>query len=110
MSWYMCKYIGKSINASEQKRKFRTFAISEEARRESQPLMYEAELHHMYNNTLSRTFDLSEDNYHYGTENIPHTFNPYSYSWKWTGHGQTYSGFPKNNRSNSQRNAVNAEK
>lgn len=95
MAYYMTKYIGKGLGDLEKKEKrLRTFAISQQARRESQPLIYEAEIHRMYNNTLARTFTLSEDNYHFGT-NVPHTFNPYSYRWKWTGHGQTYSGFPR---------------
>lgn len=108
MSWYMTKYIGKGVGdteknkSGEQKYRFRTFAISQEAREKSQPLTYVAELQHTYRNTLHRSFVLSENDPHYSEAEYPHTFNPHGYRWKWTGNGQTYTGFPKQDRKKSQ--------
>lgn len=107
--WYLTKYLGKSVGAKEEKKKFRTFAISQEARRESEPLVFEANVHHTYSNTLRRTFTLEADNPNFGVEGVPHTFDPHSYGWKWTGYGQTYSGFPKKNPRIQQTNTENAE-
>jgi hypothetical protein len=95
MSWYMTKYIGKGIGDCEKgalTKSFRTFAISQELKKNSQPLIYESEIHHTFSNQHLRSFYLSEDQIE---PNLPTTFNPHIYSWKWTGHGNSYTGFPK---------------
>lgn len=94
MCWYLTKYIGKSIAEAEKgsRRTFRTFAISEEARRESQPLIYESAITELWTGLHQRTFFLRENQIEPGR---PGTVNPHNYRWKWTGHGQTYTGFVK---------------
>lgn len=94
MSWYMCKYIGKAIGDCEKdsiKRGFRTFAISQNVGLKSQPLIYEAEIHSTFTNEHLRTFYLQESQLEPG---LPTTFNPHKYEWKWTGHGNSFTGFP----------------
>jgi hypothetical protein len=97
MAWYLTKYLGKSIGDCEvpakgKRKAFRTFAISQEARKLSQPLLYEAKLFENYNGLLQRTWHLNDDQV---DEGLPFTVDPGKFSWKWTGHGNTYSGFPK---------------
>lgn len=104
MCWYLTKYIGKSIGESEkgQRRKFRTFAISEKARVESQPMVYHSRIVEHYNGTHNREFYLCDEQSEYIAENFetlsslpPTIINPKAFGWKWTGHGQTYIGFAK---------------
>lgn len=103
MCWYLTKYIGKSIGNAEksQRKKFRTFAISEQARIESQPLLYQSRIAELYDGRHERTFHLSDeqlDRMADNPERMPPTIiDPKSFGWKWTGHGQTYIGFKKQN-------------
>ena len=97
MAYYMSKYIGKDqgkAHADEDgvvKRKpYRSFAISQTARRESQPLIYNAHATELWTGLHQREFFLSDDQIEPG---IPYTVNPHNFRWKWTGHGQTYVGF-----------------
>jgi hypothetical protein len=96
MCWYLTKYIGKSIGDAEkgalkgQRRKFRTFGISQEARKMSQPLLYDSYAVQNYNGRYSRQFVLNDDQLEPG---LPTHINPHAFNWKWTGHGQTYIGF-----------------
>lgn len=94
MCWYLTKYIGKSIGESErkQRRNFRTFAISQEARQKSQPLLYNSVAALNYDNKWDRHFVLNDDQVE---EHLPYHINPRHFSWRWTGHGQTHIGFKK---------------
>lgn len=111
MSWYMTKYLGKSIGhceegAIKEKRNFRTFAISQQAAKESQPLLFEEQV--MRSQTYEpnkgwgrsfsqRSFVLNEEqaeNY-YELERSPPLFDPKTKRWSWTGHGNTFIGRPK---------------
>lgn len=96
MCWYLCKYIGKSLGDAEksQRKKFRTFAISQRARKESQPLVYHSRIVEHYNGTHNREFFLNDDQVGPG---LPYLIDPKKFGWKWTGHGQTYIGFQKPN-------------
>ncbi len=96
-AWYLTKYLGKSIADCEKgaikgKRSFRTFAISQEAAKASEPLIYEARITKLFTGLHQRTFELQDDFIEPG---VPYLFNTKSKSWKWTGHGQTYIGRPK---------------
>jgi hypothetical protein len=92
MAWYMSKYIGKDLEkpAGMKRRPYRTFAISQRARRESQPLLYVGQLSDTWRGLKERQFTLSDEQVE---EGLPQTVNPHNYRWKWTGHGQTYCGF-----------------
>lgn len=100
MAYYMSKYLGKdrgvkyaNDDGEVLKRKpYRSFAISQRARKESQPLIYTAHATELYTGLHQRQFLLSDDQ---AEEGIPFTVNPHNYRWKWTGHGQTYVGFVK---------------
>jgi hypothetical protein len=95
MAYYMSKYIGKSIDEFEHlegKRKPRTFAISQTAAKESQPLTYQAHLTELWTGLHTREFFLQDDQIEEGR---PIQVNPKSFRWKWTGHGQTYIGFKR---------------
>jgi hypothetical protein len=95
MAFYMSKYIGKSIDEFEAlkgMRKPRTFAISQLAAKESQPLTYQAEISQLWTGLHSRRFSLIDDQI---DEGVPMEVNPKSFRWKWTGHGQTYIGFKR---------------
>jgi hypothetical protein len=112
MCWYMTKYFGKSIGneergAIEGKRSFRTFGISQQANKESQPLIFEEQIQRMQtyepNKGWGRSFSqrswtLNEDQAeaYYNNEVAPPLFNPKLKRWSWTGHGNTFIGRPKN--------------
>lgn len=104
MAWYLSKYIGKDLDSSESPRarkKYRTFAISEQARRESQPLLYNSFIAKDFSNRHQRVFALDDEHLsdlidkHGDSGSLPvETYlNPNKFDWKWTGHGQTFSGF-----------------
>lgn len=103
MSWYLTKYIGKAIGESEKssRRKFRTFAISQEARQMSQPVLYNAWINKDFSNRLNRSFEIDDDHLEEMAEGLrpvaPTNINPRAFSWRWTGHGQTFVGFKKRN-------------
>jgi hypothetical protein len=94
--WYLTKYLGKSIGQPEKgalkNKPVRTFGISQIARKESEPLIYEAKITKLFTGLHSRQFELIPDQI---DEGIPIVFNTASKHWKWTGHGQTYVGTPK---------------
>jgi hypothetical protein len=94
MCWYLTKYIGKSIGEAEkgQRKKFRTFAISQNAREKSQPLLYHSQIVQHHDGRHNRIFTLNDEQIE---PDLPYTINPNSFGWKWTGHGQTYIGFKK---------------
>lgn len=101
MAWYMTKYLGKSFGESEKKSRktFRTFAISQQAKKESEPLVYEGRVYNLYNGLHSREFHLSGDQLDRladTPEKMPAvTVDARNYRWKWTGHGRSYTGFLK---------------
>lgn len=98
MAWYLSKYIGKELRAVDEetgelvRKKYRTFAISPLARKESQPLVYHSYISELYNGTKQRIFELSPDLIEPG---LPMHVDPQGFNWKWTGHGQTYVGFAR---------------
>lgn len=100
MAWYMSKYIGKDLQVDQEtgelltsKRPYRTFAISQEAKKLSAPVLYQAEIKALYTGRNERVF-LSDD-FDAVSRGAPGQINPKLYSWKWTGHGQTYVGIKK---------------
>jgi hypothetical protein len=111
MCWYMTKYLGKAIGNEEAgaikgKRSFRTFGISQEAGRESAPLLFEEQINTMQTYNASngwgrsfnqRTWTLNEEQKEsfYEQEVVPPTFDPKTKRWSWTGHGNTFLGRPK---------------
>lgn len=114
MAWYLSKYIGKDLVDSEQKRtrkKYRTFAISERARKESLPLLYNSFISRDFSNRTNRVFVLDDeplsdliDKYgDTGSLPVETELNPNSFDWIWTGHGQTFSGFRQTDGKKSQR-------
>lgn len=95
--WYLTKYLGKSVGNEEKgalkgKKSFRTFGISQEAAKKSEPLIYGEDIQQMFNGLHQRNFVLHNDLIE---EGLPQSFNPHSKRWHWTGHGQTYIGTPK---------------
>jgi hypothetical protein len=93
--WYLTKYLGKSIGDHEKREKgksIRTFAVSQEARRESEPLIYEGITRLNFTGLHSRTFELLPEMVEEGRQT---TFCATEKYWHWTGHGQTYIGTPK---------------
>lgn len=94
MASYLSKYIGKAVGTPEKgKRKsFRTFAVSEKLGKASAPLLYEARIMENYNGTHQREFFLNDDQVEPG---VNQTVDPYQFNWKWTGHTDTYIGFPQ---------------
>jgi hypothetical protein len=103
MCWYLTKYIGKSIGDAERsgnKKSFRTFAISQEARKKSQPVVYHSYAVEHYGGFRSREFTLPLDTVEelltiHENSLPPTSLNPRLFSWRWTGHGQTFIGFRK---------------
>lgn len=96
-SWYLSKYLGKAIGDCEKPRSgqrsaFRTFGISQEAGKRSKPLVYHSRVAELYNGLHQREFYLPSENM---DEGLPATVNPLSFSWRWTGHGQTFCGILK---------------
>lgn len=124
MCWYLTKYIGKSVGDSEKSKgrersKFRTFAVSQEAREKSQPLVYHSYLTENYNGLRDRIFELPLDtvaDYIDREDRLrdpvpPTSINPRQFSWRWTGHGQTFIGFKKNSdKSFTKKSQKSAEK
>lgn len=97
MSWYLTKYLGKAIGDAEkpglkQRSTFRTFGISQEAAKSSEPLLYHSRAQQLWTGLHQREFYLNNDQIE---EGLPATVDPSSFSWKWTGHGQTYCGILK---------------
>jgi hypothetical protein len=108
MAWYMSKYIGKNLGEPGTRKKYRTFGISETARQESQPMLYSSFISKDFSNRTNRAFVLDDEqlsdlidkagpNAELPVQTI---VNPYDFDWKWTGHGQTFSGFRRDSEKN----------
>ena len=96
-AWYLSKYLGKSLGDCEKPRQgerktFRQFGISQEAGERSRPLVYVDRVTKLYSGLHHREFQLRDEDLEPG---LPTTVDPYQFDWKWTGHGQTYTGFLK---------------
>jgi hypothetical protein len=95
MAYYMSKYIGKALDPLERLktgRKPRTFGISQLCAKESQPLIYVAKVQETFSGLHQREFFLHDDQIE---EGLRMQENPRAFKWKWTGRGQTYTGFRK---------------
>jgi hypothetical protein len=97
MAWYLTKYIGKDIGAPEnrakgQRKGFRTFAVSQECGKASEPLLFHSRIMENYKGMHQREFYLNDDQVE---EGLPQLVNPSQFSWRWTGHGNTFIGFDK---------------
>lgn len=101
----MSKYIGKGFTPKEKlemfdRQRVRMFGQSQTLSKIG-PLVYEQRIDSPeYALKKEKKFVVMDsdyvDKFYYQKETLPpRTFNPNSYSWKWTGHGNTYSGIPK---------------
>lgn len=111
MASYLSKYIGKAVGSPEtpkkgQRRTFRTFAISQKLGKASAPLLYHGKLLENYNGSHQRTFFLSDDQIEPG---LSYTVDPYKFNWKWTGHQDTYIGFPQKKGGKHQKITENSQ-
>lgn len=102
MSWYMTKYLGKSIGHEEEgaidRRRFRSFAISQALGKASAPLLFGEEIiRSEWGGLHQRQFTLNNEQAEaYWEKEIPApTFDTKSKRWSWTGHGNTFIGRPK---------------
>lgn len=102
MCWYLTKYIGKGIGKKETtpigKRSFRTFHVTKQLAKLSEPLLYGEEINEiLFTGLHQRDWVLSNDqaNYYYEQERAPPALYPKQFNWNWTGHGMTYTGLPK---------------
>lgn len=100
-AWYLCKYIGKNLgddDGEEQQRRVRSFHVSRDLAISSAPILYGEEIiHSQFTHLHSRKFVIANDHeLYYEQGRAPPEFNPHSVAWRWTGHGQTYIGRPKN--------------
>lgn len=100
MAWYMSKYIGKDINLDQEtgevrpgRKPYQTFRISAQAAQMSQPVIYQAEIKTLYTGFNERIW--VSDDFEAIERGAPGQISANSYSWKWTGRGQTYVGFKK---------------
>lgn len=98
-AWYLTKYLGKSIgNAGDgdlvSRKRYRTFAVSKKAGKASEPKLFTKMIcpqsaaeyvaaGYKYRPSIVRYVNLDT-----GEE-----FDPKRVGWRWTGHGQAYSGF-----------------
>lgn len=98
MARYLCKYLGKSIGEGETTARVRRFHVSQELAKLSQPLIYGEEIvESKWTKLHSRVFVLSNVDAaeFYEQGRAPPEFQPRDWSWKWTGHGDTYIGIKK---------------
>jgi hypothetical protein len=102
MAWYMTKYIGKALGDFEKikgVRRPRAFAISQRAGKLSRPAVYDSFLAENFGGFRDRKFELSADHIDLIGDEPEHLpplhINPRHFSWRWTGHGQTFIGFQK---------------
>jgi len=103
MSWYLCKYLGKGLEDKSNdplKLKLknpRAFHVSRDLANNSKPKIFGEEITLLFNGLHQREFTLSNEQCeaYYERSEQPPKLNPYSYEWKWTGHGQTYIGRSK---------------
>lgn len=95
MCWYLTKYIGKSLSDEEKARgkKVRSFAISENARQNSQPVIFSPRIHSDFTNKIYRDYEAEIED----PDGIPHTYrvDPYSYKWRKCGDHEVYIGVQK---------------
>lgn len=99
MSWYLCKYLGKSIDGERvkgMKRKVKSFHVSNRLAVLSAPTVYGEEVYESkFTHLHSRKFVIENSEEFLNEGRAPPEFNPRSKQWFWTGHGQTYLGTPK---------------
>lgn len=104
MAWYLTKYLGKSIGEGEKsslglRRNFRTFAISQELSKNSQPVYYQS----MQSRTEIRkknSYVIEVRNEHRqwvdaDSEVICDDKLLSKWNWKYTGFANTFKGLPK---------------
>jgi len=104
MSWYLTKYLGKSIGAAELgalkfKREFRTFAVSQELAKASQPQFFQSmdrtfveksKGQTIKKKTVVREWVNADTEEIYSDEKLLSGWN-----WKYTGFANTFKGYPK---------------
>lgn len=103
-AWYLTKYLGKTIGKNsgplgehkQPRRKYRTFAISELAGKMSQPQVFTKTLvPQSADDYIKAGYKWRPPQIRYIDYTTGEEFNPHVISWRWTGHGQAYSGFRK---------------
>jgi len=105
MAWYMSKYIGKGLSADKKLELFgrsrvRMFGMSQELSK-IRPLVYvQSDYSGRFQHKKTKAFVLQDsefvESFYYERELTPErVFNPKKFSWKWTGHGNTYTGIPR---------------
>jgi len=105
MSWYLTKYLGKSIGSAEKgankTARVRTFAVSQELAKLSQPVEFKSKMirqetgrHAM---TVHGLVPLVEDIriFQNCTSAMTETEVREKWNWQYTGFANTYKGFPK---------------
>lgn len=95
-AWYMAKYLGKSfeheIKLPPGRKRVKRFYISQDLARASAPVKFESQIIEGYRLLHERVWTVHPDD----VEREPGArFNPYVYSWKWTGHGSAFVGVPR---------------
>lgn len=106
MSWYMTKYLAKSIGESEKgalkgKRSFRTFAVSQELSKLSAPVEFKAITKTTgYKQTIKADgkyypFPITERVWQNCTSCMTEDFVKKKWNWQYTGFANTHKGFPK---------------
>lgn len=108
--WYLTKYLGKGLDGKKEGKRtvrVRSFAVSQKLAELSKPEMYEAEIVTGFTNLHTRIFTPVDVEEYVEAGRSPPVFNPYRYSWWWTGHGQTYIGRPKEWKNKTSHKNVN---
>lgn len=109
MAWYMSKYIGKSIGSSERGsidsvRSFRTFAVSNELAKASQPQMFIGKYERIKTELREIPTVTGLQKIEFGTDarvwrNCTAILNDQDvqkkWQWKYTGFSSTFKGYPK---------------
>lgn len=106
MSWYLTKYLGKAIGNEEKgaikgKRSFRTFAVSQELSKASEPVIYQSKMVRRATDRKAFTMrgyePVFEDDRLWISDKNELTDAQVNNGWTWrhTGFNETYKGYPK---------------
>lgn len=106
MCRYLCKYMGKSLSDDERRNgPIRSFQISQNARRWSQPVTYHKQ-GNLFNRAGTWTGSIADPD---GEEHIV-TLNPYIFAWKKSDYHDVWFGIPKRDTSKNLKITENLQK